>query len=131
MAPVATLTKADIANFIVQYEQEDGQLAWAYYAGKAGAKAWCCVKALPEARRKVGDVNSVQSVRGAAPPLPTPLACVCTRAPLAAAAGARVGLSSFLTLLTLRQPLRNSVHAIATIVHHVGGIDGAVRVGRR
>ena len=53
-----------MANFIEIYgNEEGGQARFAVYVGKPGAKAWCPVKDLAEARRKVGDINSVQSVR--------------------------------------------------------------------
>ena len=68
MPPPPTLTKADVKNHIVTYQHEEsGQLRYAVYVGKPGAKAWCPVKDLAEARRKAGDMNSVQSVR---PPSP-------------------------------------------------------------
>lgn len=53
-----TLTKADVANCIVQYDQQK----FAVYVGKPGAQAWMCVKGLPDARRRASDMNSVQSV---------------------------------------------------------------------
>ena len=75
MPPPPGLTKADVANFIEIYGNEEGGHArFAVYVGKPGAKAWCPVKDLAEARRKAGDMNSVQSVRrrcaAPAPPLP-------------------------------------------------------------
>ena len=63
MPPPPGLTKADVANFIEIYgNEEGGQARFAVYVGKPGAKAWCPVKDLAEARRKAGDINSVQSV---------------------------------------------------------------------
>ena len=58
-----TLTKADVANCIVQYDQQK----FAVYVGKPGAQAWMCVKGLPDARRRASDMNSVQSVRSSHP----------------------------------------------------------------
>ena len=63
MPPPPGLTKADVANFIKIYgNEEGGQARFAVYVGKPGAKTWCPVKDLAEARRKAGDINSVQSV---------------------------------------------------------------------
>ena len=63
MPPPPGLTKADVANFIEIYgNEEGGQARFAVYVGKPGATAWCPVKDLAEARRKAGDINSVQSV---------------------------------------------------------------------
>ena len=76
MSPPATLTKADKASHIVSFQQEEGgESSFAVYVGKAGAKAWLLVPSLPDARRKVADVNSVQSVRSLllhAPPALSP-----------------------------------------------------------
>jgi len=58
-----TLTKADVANCIVHYDQQK----FAVYVGKPGAQAWMCVKGLPDARRRASDMNSVQSVRSSHP----------------------------------------------------------------
>ena len=42
MPPPPGLTKADVANFIEIYgNEEGGQARFAVYVGKPGAKAWC------------------------------------------------------------------------------------------
>ena len=83
MPPPPGLTKADVANFVELYQNEEGgQARFAVYVGKPGPKAWCPVKDLAEARRKAGDMNSVQSVRrcvAPAPPLPPRPVLVCPR----------------------------------------------------